>query len=392
MDIVTQFSHLKGRSLIGYGDLPQPVITAVAAHFDQVTQLKYTRLLLHDGFPLIVNPFTEFFKNKNSVMLDILATLPIISEQNSVCTMENLVSLTYKVKDKCYSGPLFHNDFVLISCKHTNMIVKADLLTACYTRKNAILCPEIILKSANDSAFIGLPWIPGTLVNFPRTHIPVPCKKFHPILHLGGRYYLSTMKQNIELSTGTLHMLPLAVYHIPCNERHPLLKTGFGDCPKTTKMSIAIFHKLTVNYIPWTPPTNLTAIEHYFHSVDLGPDLTFNTSLMNAFDNTFNTLDHHIQQKIALVKQEINSIKETTTTETAMIVACIALTLSVICLLLILAFCFFYSKLQRCFKHIGPFKQPPRETAVRYVVKDEQELNTDFNCDEMCCPTSFTSC
>ena len=113
------------------------------------------------------------------------------------------------------------------------MIVKADLLTACYSRPNTVICPETILKNANDSSFIGLPWTPGTLVNFDRTHVKVPCTKSHPLYHLGGRYYLSTEEQYLELSTGTLHMLPLARYQIPCNETNPMLKT--------VKMTVSIF-------------------------------------------------------------------------------------------------------------------------------------------------------
>lgn len=118
--------------------------------------------------------------------------------------------------------------------------MRADVLTQCYNREGTYLCPNNVLQHSEDSAWIGINWTPRSKFNFPSNHVPIECDGFRKIIHLGGRYYLSTMEQQIKLNTRTIRMTPLTVYHIPCNETAHSLPSSFVECPQTlTKHLIA---------------------------------------------------------------------------------------------------------------------------------------------------------
>ena len=227
----------------------------------------------------------------------------------------------------------------------------------------------------------------GTLVNFEQNHAQVPCTDFHPLYHLGGRYYLSTKEQSIELSTGTLHMLPLTIYHIPCKETNPILKTGFGNCPKTLMMSTPIFQKRKVNYIAWTHPSSHSVIKHFLKN--FGKPLVFNKTIIHALDTNFARVDGYIQQQIEHVKNEINDNHATHETDTALIIACVALSIATLCLTIIPIYFCCYNQLKNHFNY-GPFA--PALPAVKYIPdksnslieeqENENEHEEDDHCDE----------
>ena len=112
-------------------------------------------------------------------------------------------------------------------------------------------------------------------------------------------------------------MTPLTVYSLPCNESSPSLKTGFGQCPTTLTMSIPIFARRVVKYIPWIVPANQTTLNLHYNSLKIGPRLRFNKSTIKALDETFARLEGPLNRKFKTIRDEISSIKETSATSTA---------------------------------------------------------------------------
>lgn len=384
-DIVTQFAHLRSKPLIGYSDLPQSVIAAVSTHFRTVPGLALTAKALDDGFPLLIKPITEYQHSKRYITLNTLVTVPRIASDDSFCTIESLLPLQYRVGDKCYTGPLVHNDLVLVSCLNSKLVVRADTLIACFSQTNALICPETILKSSNDSTWLGFPWTPGTKMTFERTHVEVTCDENLPsIYHLGGRYYMSTTTTTLQLSTGPLAMTPLSIYHIPCNETNPILKTGFGFCPSTVMMSIPIFQKISVNYIPWTPPTDNEVFKLHYKSLKISPLLKFNKTTINALDNAFLRLDGRLHLQLKKIKSDIDSIHETQESSAALIIGSTALALSgVNTIILITISCCYYKIHKQKMKQQHSDTQQPRDT-VKYVPSQEDvqlPLNEDHCLD-----------
>ncbi|KXJ21546.1 hypothetical protein AC249_AIPGENE1066 [Exaiptasia diaphana] len=361
-DIVTEFAHLRNRALIGFNDLPQSVISAVSHHFKKLPGMSLTVQALDEGFPLLIDPITEYSHSPRQMVLTTLVTVPRIVSEDSLCTVETLVPLKYQIKDKCFTGPLARQDLVLISCKRKQFVLKADVLSACFSQPNAHICPHSVLRDANDTSWIGLPWVADTKLNYDRNHIYTTCDDSDTLHHIGGRYYLSTTTQNIELSKGTLQMTPLSIYHIPCNETNPKLKTGFGNCPETLKVSIPIFQEQSVNYIPWIPPKMDSAYELHYKSLNISPPLKFNKSIINALDKTFIRLDGQLQKKMKLIYKEIDAIKETQETEKAFIVGCIALSLAGLNSLFLIAFCC-------CFNKVSKFIAGPTDAVSHVAAK-----------------------
>lgn len=222
------------------------------------------------------------------------------------------------------------------------------MLTSCFSQPNTVICPQTVLNDANDTSWIGLPWVPDTKLTYDRNHIPATCDDSQETLyHFGGRYYLSTEMQNIELSTGPLLITPLSIYHIPCNETHPKLKTGFGTCPKALTVSVPIFQEQSVNYVQWNPPKLDSTYELHYNSLNISPPLKFNKTVINALDKTFERLDGQLHKKIKLIYNEISSIKETQETEAALIIGSVALGLAGLNSISLISFCCCFNKVSK---------------------------------------------
>ena len=66
---------------------------------------------------------------------------------------------------------------------------------------------------------VGFGWNPDLKLSFPRNHQPAAdCDHIHPLIHLGGRYFLSTTSGTLTLNTGgLLSVSTSAMYNFPCN-------------------------------------------------------------------------------------------------------------------------------------------------------------------------------
>ena len=69
------------------------------------------------------------------------------------------------------------------------------------------------------------------------------CDHIHPLIHLGGRYFLSTASGTLTLSRGELDVSPFAVYNFPCNVSFIGMKTSLGNCPqRLTGITSTVFN------------------------------------------------------------------------------------------------------------------------------------------------------
>ena len=190
------------------------------------------------------------------------------------------------------------------------------------------------------------------------------------------------MEQRIKLTTRIISATPLTVYSIPCNETSPLLPTGFGQCPSTLTMSIPIFGRRVVRYIPWIVTNNHSTLNLHYKSLKIKPRLQFNKSTIKALDETFNRIDGPLNKKIELIKDDIDSIQETTETTTTQIIACAALTLAIINIALVIV----VSCLLR--RTLRPRTAGAQRTTVKYT-KGDETLVLDPHCKD--CGTTLHS-
>ena len=341
-DIFHQFARFQGKELVGYNDLPESLASTLSSHLQKQRNFKYTAKALADGFPILMNPVTQYHHQDQFMSLHTLLTLPRVATKTSFCTIEYLSPITYQANRQCYAGPLTRNDLVLVSCSDSIIVFKADTLTKCLTQRGTLVCPETVTRRSQDSSWLGLPWTPSSTITFPRTHSPTTCDATDHIFHLGGRYYLSTRKQTIQLSTGPLRMSPLAVYHIPCNATSDTLTTGFGSCPSTITITFPIFRRKIIKYVPWTPMDNNATINLHYKSLNVPPPLKLNKTVLIALDRTFQRLDGDLAIKLQKVRQDINRIHEVNVTPTAIILASIAISLSLINVIVFIALCCYH--------------------------------------------------
>ncbi|KAK3754327.1 hypothetical protein QZH41_017838 [Actinostola sp. cb2023] len=156
------------------------------------------------------------------------------------------------------------------------------------------------------------------------------------------KYYLSTRKQTIQLSTGPLRMSPLAVYQIPCNATSDDLTTGFGSCPSTITITFPILRRKVIKYVPWTPTDNNATIQLHYQSLGIPPLLKLNKTVLNALDITFHRLDGDLANKLQKVRTDIDRIHEVNNTPTAVILASIAICLSLINVIVFIVLCCYH--------------------------------------------------
>ena len=191
-------------------------------------------------------------------------------------------------------------------------------LFTCFQDDNTLVCPHSVVHKLYEPDWLGLPWTPSTKMSFPRLHsTALDCSNLHPLLHLGGRHYLSTTSSTLSVNgltnRSTIHLSPLMVYHFPCEVTFPEQQTGFGACPSRLEITVAPPPILII--FPGTP---LWIIQYWistqYQSLDIPPPSTFNRSTLDSLDKTFQTLDGHLDYKLDKIRQDINQIQETSTT------------------------------------------------------------------------------
>ena len=233
-DTLSLVSHLNGKTLIGYSDLPKFVASHLSAKLVVDPSLKLTVSALEEGLSVLASPMVDVEHDGRNLTVDILLLAPLIGDQNDLCVVERLTSLKFNISGKCFTGPVQHTNLALISCPKSKQVVSFEALDRCFSSEVGFLCPKNVLKSVSSLQWLGFAWNPDLKLSFPRNHQPAPdCDHIHPLIHLGGRYFLSTTSGTLTLNTGgLLSVSTLAVYNFPCNVSFVGMKASLATCPE----------------------------------------------------------------------------------------------------------------------------------------------------------------
>ena len=209
-----------------------------------------------------------------------------------------------------------------------------------------------VLNLATNISCLGFPFNPDTKLAFPRNHLPAPdCTNLHPLLHLGGRMFLSTTTQELQLSSGRLITAPLAVYRIPCNDTISDTATGLGTCPSRITVTFPMASPFVLQFTPWAPVIVNGSITFSHTPMDVPPPAHLNKSVIRDLDTTFCTIDGELSDAILETNQDIDEIQESSFPTIAVSIAYTAFGLGIVNL--IICFVFFYCThgrhgIQRC--------------------------------------------
>ena len=189
-DTLSLVSHLNGKTLIGYSDLPKFVASHLSAKLVVDPSLKLTVSALEEGLSVLASPMVDVEHDGRNLTVDILFLAPVIGDQNDLCVVERLTSLKFNISGKCFTGPVQHTNLALISCPKSKQVVSFEALDRCFSSEVGFLCPKNVLKSVSSLQWLGFAWNPDLKLSFPRNHQPAPdCDHIHPLIHLGGRYF-----------------------------------------------------------------------------------------------------------------------------------------------------------------------------------------------------------
>jgi len=146
---------------------------------------------------------------------------------------------------------------------------------------------------------------------------------------------------------------------------------------------LPLFKRRALTYIQWTPTTNDSALDLHYQSLNIRPPLKINKTILNALDQTFHRIDGNIITKLQKVRQDIDSIHETTSTSTALIVASVALCVATINVIILITLCCYQRRARR---------EPNNMSLVHYVKdkhqpqdQEQEQAHQPLNTSS-CCP------
>ena len=318
-DILGQMSHLTGKDLISFTDLPWFLTAELEICLAKIPSMIHTITALKAGFSIIMQPLVDYeFTANKKIQLNLLFTLPEVSAENALCILEQLVPITYQHNGLCFGGPLPRTDLSLITCGAKRYVLKSTELDQCSRDDTTIFCPTNVLTTVQEPHWLGLPWSPESKLQFQHIHqVFSHCKLLQPMLLLGGRYYLSTVSQNITLSsphtTQHLHLSPLSIVHIPCYMSFHAQRTGLGTCPSTLRFSIPLFQNSQFSYIPWKDVSS-HKLTLAVPGIPIPKDFTLDNSTLKSLDQTYNSLDRDLTLRLAKFSHDVNNLEVTNTT------------------------------------------------------------------------------
>lgn len=350
-DVLHQFASLESKTLFGFSHLPPFLHPQILSQLATDVSMTHTAKALDEGFPLFTNPMIESEHKGHYIDAGVLITIPVVPDQNAFCTIEYLAPLKFNVSNKCYTGPVTHNNLVLLTCSDSRHILTTESLNKCYQDDTAFICPTNVLNVATNITWLGFPFTPDTKLTFPRNHVPSDdCAHLHPLLHLGERMFLATTTTNLHLSSGYITTAPLAVYQFPCNETFNGLSSGLGTCPARIKVTVPLATPSLLKFTPWVPVLDNNTTNWFSHTVlDIPPPVSLNKTVLRDLDQTLNTIDGQLTHSLASVEDNIDHIEEQPDTRTTTM-GYAALTLSIFSCVtsLVLTYLFFTTVRNGC--------------------------------------------
>jgi len=86
-DTLSLVSHLNGKMLTSYSDLPKFVTSHLSAKLVVDPSLKLTVSALEEGFSVLASPMVEVEHDRRNLTVDILLLAPVIGDQNDLCVV-----------------------------------------------------------------------------------------------------------------------------------------------------------------------------------------------------------------------------------------------------------------------------------------------------------------
>ena len=174
--------------MVSYADLPRFLTADLSIKLASVPSLANTLDALKDGFPLLIEPLVDYhLVNSSNLQLHLLFTLPTLDQGTALCTMGQLVPLSYQTNGKCFGGTIARHDMVLLTCNNKRYVLKQTELDQCFKEETAVVCLANVLSTVEDPLWLGLKWTPQTKLSFQHADSPLPnCNNLRPLVHLGG--------------------------------------------------------------------------------------------------------------------------------------------------------------------------------------------------------------
>jgi len=140
-DLLRDLAHISCKNLVSNADLPRFLTTDLSIKLASVPSLANTLDALKHGFPLLTEPLVDYhLVNSKNLQLHLLFTLPTLDQSTALCTMEQLVPLSYQTNGRCFGGKIARRDLVLLTCDNKRYVVKQAKLDQCF--KEDIFVPS----------------------------------------------------------------------------------------------------------------------------------------------------------------------------------------------------------------------------------------------------------
>ena len=138
------------------------------------------------------------------------------------------------------------------------------------------------------------------------------CEHLQPLVHLDGRYYLSTTSGTISTSNGRMDISTLAVYNFPCNVSIDDYEMALSTCPERLLVSLPMFTTTSVSYVQWKPDSSdLTTLQLHCQSLTIPPETKINHSIVKEIDDTYRYYDSQLSSTLQKVDNLVEQINET---------------------------------------------------------------------------------
>ena len=203
--------------------------------------------------------------------------------------VEHLSPLKFNLSSICFTGPVRQTSLALITSPNSKQVVSIEALDKCFSSEVGFLCPKHVLKTISSLRWLGFAWNPELKLSFARNHQAAPnCDHLQPLIHLGGRRFLSTTSGSIPTTEGNLDVSPLAVYSFPCNTSFVGLKTTLASYPESLSISLPLFSASTITYVHWNPASDdVSPLQLHHKSLAIPPSLTINKTAINDLDELY---------------------------------------------------------------------------------------------------------
>ena len=346
-DLIREVYHILNLKIFGYAALPPFLTKQISQQLITDTAMKYTENGLQSGLSLLVHPMVDFNYNQERLMINILLTIPQILNEQSICTVEYLEPVVYNISNYCHTGPIEHDNLALITCKESRSIITVEALSKCFKDQLNFLCPLQVLRQVKQIDWLGLPWSPHTKISFQRLHQNTSdCSDLHPLIHIGGRYFLATTEQPVTFKNQTGEfkktLSPLVIYNFPCSVRIP--EAGIDECPSRLELHVPIFTQDNFQYYHWSDHTDSTILDLHYTSLNIPPPLKFNKTTLDALDKAYKLVNARIKRQLLKIRKDISQIRETSILTITAILVYIALPLSVINTIILICMACCYCK------------------------------------------------